>query len=310
MINALSHYIQRHAVWFWASALFIGLAFQDLAEALRPVVFPFAVLTMMMSMTRMDFTRVLSYLRRPGLSLLVGMLATIASPICMWFLLSFMNIGDGLTTGLVLVAAAPPLLSSITYAVFLKLDGALAVTVSVPFNLLSPLLMPAILISLLNLDLALGVGPLAWRLALMVGISFGGALLIRRLVPTISQGRHTHHIDAATAIFMTTFGIGVMDGILAVILETPMKALVYVFAAILFNAGMQIVAAALAWRLGAKLAFTVGLVAGCRNVMLVIGAVSSSASPDVMLFLVVSQVPLYVFPALQRLIFRRILNQD
>ncbi len=308
MIDALSLYIQRHAVWFWASALFVGLAFQDLAAILRPIVFPFAVMTMMMSMTRMDWPQVRAYIRRPGLSLFVGTMTMVVSPVCIWLGLKFVEIEDGLATGLVLIAAAPPLLSSLTYAIFLGLDDALAVTVSVPFNLLSPLIMPALLISFLELDLALGIASLTWRLALMVGLSFCGAWLIRKWVPAIGKGRMSHHIDAATVLFMTTFGIGVMDGISAIIINDPMKALTYVFAAVAFNAGMQLIATLSVWRLGGKLALTTGLVAGCRNVMLVIGAVSSSACSDIMLFLIVSQLPLYVFPAIQRPICRLILR--
>ena len=310
MIDTLSLYVQRHAVWFWALALFVGLGFQDLAEVLRPIVFPFAVLTMMMSMTRMDWTQVRDYIRRPGLSLLIGTMAMVVSPAAIWWILKYVEIEDGLATGLVLIAATPPLLVSLTYAIFLDLEGALAVTVSVPFNLLSPLIMPTLLVSILEIDLALGVGPLAWRLALMVGLSFCGAWLIRRLVPSVRDGRQSHRIDAATVFFMTTFGIGIMDGISAIIIDNPVKALTYVFVAVMFNAGMQLTAALCAWRLGSKLALTTGLVAGCRNVMLVIGAVSTSAAPDVMLFLIASQLPLYVFPAIQKPICRWILSDQ
>ena len=234
----------------------------------------------------------------------------LVSPAVIWWILKYIEIEDGLVTGLVLIAATPPLLVSLTYAIFLDLEAPLAVTVSVPFNLLSPLIMPIILVSFLELDLSLGVGPLAGRLALMVGLSFCGACLIRTLVPSVRDGRQSHRIDAATVFFMTTFGIGIMDGITEIIINKPVKALTYVFVAVIFNAGMQLTAALCAWRLGRKLALTTGLVAGCRNVMLVIGAVSTSAAPDVMLFLIASQLPLYVFPAIQKPICRWILRNE
>ncbi len=300
IIDTACRFVQRHAVWFWAAALFIGLAFQELAHLIRPVVFPLAVMTMMMTMTRVDWMDVLVFARRPGLWLTIGLMTMVIAPIGIWGLLEIIGVSGAPATGIVLVAAAPPLLSSLTYSIFLGLEGALAVTVSVPLNLISPLVLPFLLIEILGLDLTLSLETLTWRLALMIGLSFGGAWVIRRLKPAISRASHAHYTESAMVLFMTTFGIGVMDGVVAVIAAEPLKVFTFALIAVGINAGLQLFGIVVTWRLGRKIALTSGLVVGCRNVMLVIGAVATTVQPDLMLYLVVSQLPLYVFPALQR----------
>ena len=131
----------------------------------------------------------------------------------------------------------------------------------------------------------------------MIGLSFGGAWVIRRLKPAISRASHAHYTESAMVLFMTTFGIGVMDGVVAVIAAEPLKVFTFALIAVGINAGLQLFGIVVTWRLGRKIALTSGLVVGCRNVMLVIGAVATTAQPDLMLYLVVSQLPLYVFPA-------------
>ena len=308
MINNVCQFIQRHAVWFWAAALFVGLAFQDLAHFLRPIVFPFAVMTMMMTMIRVDWLAVWNFARRPSLCLMIGLMAMVGAPVFIWGGLQIVGVRGEPLTGMVLVAASPPLLSSLTYSVFLGLEGALAATISIPLNLITPLVLPFLLIEVLGLNVALTLETLTWRLALMVGLSFSGAWVIRRFKPVFSQASHAHYIDAAMALFMTTFGIGVMDGVVDVIVAEPRKVFSFALIAVAMNAVLQLFGAALTWHLGRKIALTSGLLVGCRNVMLVTGAVAATAPPDLMLFLVVSQLPLYVFPALQRPLCRRLLK--
>ena len=107
-MNAACRFVQRHAVWFWASALFVGLAFQDLARLLNPVVFPFAVLTMLLTLLRVDWADVLAYLRRPGLWLVIGVGAMVGAPLVVAAVLSVLGIEGNLANGVLVVSAAPP----------------------------------------------------------------------------------------------------------------------------------------------------------------------------------------------------------
>ena len=299
--------MQRNATGIMASSLAIGLLFQDLAALLKPAVFPFAVAAMMFALVRVDAAEVLAHIRKPGrvVAIIVGTMVLV--PLALAGVLEFVDLGADLETGMLLMAAAPSLTSSPAYAIFLGLDAALAVVVSVPAMLVAPFLIPPVLIELAGIDIDLGLATFGIRLAVLVGISFGGAYAIRRLAGGDAIERKGYRVDALVVLTIWIFGIGVMDGVRGSIVEDPAKVISFAAVAVGWNVLMQVVGAIAAWRLGRVRALTVGLLTGYRNAILVLGAVATTGNADVILFVVVQQLPLYVMPAVSKPVVRRIL---
>ena len=73
-----------HATTFLPFSLAIGLAFQDVASAARALLWPQAVLLLMLTLARMDWIRLRNLLRRPGLAILLALVNLIAVPLIVW----------------------------------------------------------------------------------------------------------------------------------------------------------------------------------------------------------------------------------
>src|SRR6185312_4276858 len=110
--DRLDHVLRRmgrHATALLPFSLVVGIVFQDLATALRPLVGPLSALLLMLALMRTDWPRVRALLQRPALSL---------------------------------SAMAPTVISAATTATFLRLDNSLALLIALITNFAVPLTLP------------------------------------------------------------------------------------------------------------------------------------------------------------------------
>lgn len=311
MLHAAFRFLQRYATQWLAAGIFVGLAFQDLAALLHPFVIAGATLSMFLAMLRLDWGGVGRYLRRPWLPAATLVAAMLVLPVAMDALVGlWLGPDDPLRTGLVLGAGGPPLTSAVAYALFLGLDSALCLTVSLPAMMLAPLVMPPVLLGLLGVQVELSMVDLALRLAVMIGAALGGAAIARPLMGAERVRRNATWIDGGIVGLNFCLSVGVMQGVQQVVLAEPAKAALYVGLAFAANVGMQVLALVLLLRLDRRRALTVGLLLGNRNGFLLLAAVGTSATPDVVLFLVAIQFPLAVMPMLLRPIMVRVLPAE
>jgi BASS family bile acid:Na+ symporter len=134
-----------------------GLALPDFAHLLRPMLGPIVLLNLVAALIRLDFSEVVGFRRRPLLLLIVLLFVLILSPVALAGLLNvtlpFTGLSLGLITGLVLMAAAPPITSAPAFALILGLDAAFSVVIVVVAHLLVPFSLPVLAILLLDLEL-------------------------------------------------------------------------------------------------------------------------------------------------------------
>ncbi|MCP5149286.1 MAG: hypothetical protein H6983_12375 [Ectothiorhodospiraceae bacterium] len=308
MISAVFRALQRHATLVMAACLFLGLAVPPLAAALSPVVFPFAVGTMLLSLTRLDWRAAGALLQRPLLPIGIVVAAMVVAPVVVHAVSEVLAAGHPLATGATLMASAPPLLSAPAYALLLRVDAALAMVASVPANLLTPVVMPVMVASLVDVTVDISAADLAGRLAVMVGCAFGGAWLMRKVMGTARIEHHAHYVDGLMLVLLCSFGIGVMDGIRDLVVSDPAAVASAALAAFGLSIALQAATIALGWRLGARTTLTAAMLMGLRNGILVLGAVGDAAGPEVKLFLIAFQFPLYILPALMRVVFGRLMG--
>jgi BASS family bile acid:Na+ symporter len=270
--------LQRHATTLMALCLLVGLAVPPLAHALRYTVVPFAVLTIMLSLVRLDAERLAMHLRRPLVASAFGLAAMVVPALLALGVIRLTGpAGGDLLTGIGIISATPPLLSAPAYALVLGLDGAFALLGTVPASLLAPLLMPFLVGWLLGIDLEFGASTLMARLAVMVFAAFVGAALLRRTIGGERIEARAAYVDGAMVLVLCTFGIGVMDGIGETLVASPAKVARYVASAFALCIALQGLALISSWWLGKHRAFTVCLLC-----------------------------PLYIMPALMRPLLRRV----
>ncbi|MEQ8354912.1 MAG: hypothetical protein RH942_05195 [Kiloniellaceae bacterium] len=309
-MTRLLAFLGGHATWVLFVGVFVGLALPSLSALARPLLAPAVAVLLTATLVRIDWQVMLGYLRRPWLAAVITAWLLLGAPLVMAAALSLMPLPGPLTTALVLMAAAPPILSAAPIAMILGLDGALALVVGLAATLLTPLTVPPLALALLGLQLDIGVVEFMIRLSVVVAAAFAAAVVIRRLIGRERLPRVATHLDGLVVAVMLIFAVAIMDGVTAALVERPMTVAVWLLAAFVANPALQIAGAmAFSW-LGRRRALTVGLVSGNCNMGLLLAAFPPDTDFDVVLYFAVAQLPMYMLPALLLPLYRRLVQPE
>ncbi|HLG45714.1 MAG TPA: hypothetical protein VKY24_05675 [Reyranella sp.] len=301
----------RHATALLPFSLLVGIVFQDLASAMRPLVGPLSTFLLMLALLRTDWARVRTLLQRPGLAIVLSAGVLVAVPLVVWPFWSLMPIWHGLIAALCLSAMAPTVISAATTATFLRLDNSLALLIALITNFAVPFTLPPLALWLLNLDLHIGVGALSLRLLAIVIAAVAGAVAIRAWLGPERLRHNAERIDGLSIAALIVYAIPLMDGVVARGLAEPEKLGGFIAAsfagALLTNAVMVLGCLSV---LDRRSALTAGYCSGGRNNALLMAVLPATANPDIFLFIAAVQVPIYVIPTLLQPIYRRLLARS
>lgn len=299
----------KHATALLAAGVFVGLALPDLATLARPLLVPTIIVMLVFSLLRLQPAAILAAARSPGRVLPVVGFVLLLSPAIGQAGVTLLDLerwfGAGVVVAIVVWTASPPLVSVTALAAILGLDGALSLMAMTLGGLLMPLTLPPLVLSLIGLDLHIGVGELMLRLVGMLILAGVAAVAIRAAVGETRIQRYSEAIDGGFVLIMLIFAVAVMDGVTAAAIADPAKvagmvALVFAVSLILQAIGFLLFLPA-----GRRTATTVALIAGNRNMAIVLGAAPAAFHPDAFLYLAVLQFPIYLLPALLRPLYRK-----
>ncbi len=125
-LSVLQH-MGRRATTLLPFSLLLGLLFQDLAAAARPLLMPLVVILLMLALARMDWVRLCAHCcAAPAPRCCWRVLNLIAVPLVVWPIWQGLGLWPSLVTALCLSAMAPGIISAATTATFLRLDSSLA----------------------------------------------------------------------------------------------------------------------------------------------------------------------------------------
>lgn len=300
----------KHATALLAAGVFVGLALPDLATTARPLLVPSIVVMLVFSLLRLQPAAIVEAARSPGRVLPVVGFVLLVSPAIGWAGVSAFDLegmfGIGVAVAVVVWTASPPLVSVTALATILRLDGALSLMVMTLGGLLMPLTLPPLILGLIGVDLHIGVGELMLRLTGMLALAGCIAAVIRAVAGRARIQRYSDALDGAFVLVMLVFAVAVMDGVTQAAIADPVKvagmiALVFAVSLILQGLGFLLFLPA-----GRRTATTVALIAGNRNMAIVLGAAPAAFHPDAFLYLAVLQFPIYLLPALLRPVYRRL----
>ncbi|MDF1737216.1 MAG: hypothetical protein P1U37_18145 [Minwuia sp.] len=297
-------FVGRHATRFLALAVVIGFAIPPLSTLVRPWLAAFIVLPLVIALMRIDWADLWAYARRWKLIGLLCLWMIVVSPVLTWLVLRDLGLTEGVLAGMVLMAAAPPIVSAAAIAIFLGLDGAIVIVTTVAAMWLTPFILPPMALNLLDLALEISLGTFMFRLGLLVAIAFGLAWIMRRILGTQRLVGMRPHLDGAAVLAMTCFVIGVFDGVTEMALQMPGHVLTTTAMAFAFNIVLQVAGAALFWKLGPRIALAVGLMSGNCNMGLVLVTLADRAEPDTIMYFAVGQAPMYTLPVLLTPVYR------
>jgi len=295
MLRALA-LLGRHAGVLLAGGILVGIVLPPLAAVMAPLLMPSIVLLLVVALIRLEGREVLALLRRPAASAAVVAWLLVASPVLMTGVVALIDPAPKLGTAMVLSAACPPIMSAIAFAFMVGLDAALCTVVVFATIFLVPLTLPPLALLLLGLELDIDVLAFMARLAAITGGSLLAALAIRAAVTRAAIERQRERLDGIAVIGLLVFAVAIMDGVGAAALARPGYVAATIVAAFGANLGLQIAGfLAFAW-MARKRALAVALASGNRNMGLLLAALGTAAEFDVVLYLALGQIPVFLVP--------------
>jgi BASS family bile acid:Na+ symporter len=303
---AVLAFFGRHGTLVVAASIFVGLFVPPLAAVFKPYLGTAIVVMMVLAFLRVDPAELRSHWVRPRLIAVATLWAMLVIPVIFGVL--YLSLGiDGSMSGLyfmlILQMAAPGITSSPALAALLGLDVALTLASLIVSTAITPL--TASLFTYIFLGTALAA-PLAFglRLMLIIGGSALAAAVIRRVAGRAWIERQHLRIDGLSVLAMTVFAIAAMDGVTAHLLRDPLLVLGLTTLAFAVALGSMAVTALVFLPAGRARAFAIGLIAGNRNigVMLATGILVPEAG---WLYFALAQLPIYLLPHLLKPLARR-----
>ncbi len=307
MIRRWVDTIGRYATRFMALGVLTGFVFPSLAEVAAPLLIPTLLIPLTIALTRLDWREAARYRSRPLLVAVLLAWLLVVSPAIVALALKLAPMPVHLEQGLILMAASSPIVSAVAIAFLVGLDAPLAIVLVVLATAIVPFSLPLIARALLGLELQIPLGEFMLRLGVMVGGAFAVAGVARRFVSAETIDRNRTMLDGISVVNLVIFAIAIMNGVAAFARDHTSYVVWSTVAAFLANIALQAVSVAAFWRLGTRLALTVGLCAGNCNMGLVLVALRGEAAFEIVVFFAMAQLPMYMLPAVQEPVYRRLL---
>ena len=298
----------RHGTLVAAASVFVGLAIPGLAAACKPYLGEAIVVMLTLAFLRVDPNELFHHFTRPGLVALATLWAMLLVPTVLG--IGFLAFGldqsmPGLYFMLVLQMSAPGLMSSPALAALLGLDVALTLATLIVSTAITPL--TASLFTHIFLGTALA-SPFGFGLKLFLiitGCALAAAIIRHVAGPTFIADQR-ERIDGLSVIAMFMFAVAAMDGVADHFRSNPLLVIELTALAFALALGLIAVTALVFLRAGRARAFAIGLIAGNRNIGLMLAA-SGFAVPDVAwLYFALAQFPIYLLPHLLKPLVRRL----
>lgn len=304
MVARFAAFLNRHATAYMAGSVVLGLVWQDLARWLAPWVLYASMATIFISAIRLDERLLVQWMRRPRLPILIVVWTTMLLPSVSLLATFLLPLPASAVNAWILIAATAPIISVGTYCLLLGTDTELLSLSVLPATALSILTLP-LFASAIGLP---GIEPRAMALTLfgVVGVALGGATLLRWRVPLQSLVPLASWLDIVMLAMVAVVAIGVTDGLRAVLGESSALVLYAAIVALLVNALQQALTALLFGLFQpARVTASVALVAGFRNMALLLGVTLGRVDRETQLILVAGQLMLFLLPWPMRHVYAR-----
>jgi len=294
----------RRGAGLLAVSVFVGLFAPPLASAMRFIITPTVVGLMTLVLLRVDFAAVFAYLRRPLLVAWLLLWLMVGAPLAAYAAVRLAGLEGPVGAAFVIAATGCAATSAPAFARLVGLDAQLSLVGSVLSTLLVPITAPPLALGLIGVELPITVAGLSARLALVVGLPLLLSLAIRRIAGEDRLRPWGGAVDGAAVLLVCLYGVGVMDGVLAALLDRPGFVAFATALAFLCNFGLNALTTLVFLPFGAPVAYATGLMSGNRNMALYLAVMPQDSDPALLMFFALCQFPLFLSPFLLRPVYR------
>lgn len=298
----------RHGTLLAAASIFIGLFVAPLSAAFKPYLGEAIILMLTLAFLRVNPQDLWAHWTRPGLIAAATVWVMLVVPLGLgaaFVLIGLDRLAPGLYFMLVLQMSAPGLMSSPALAALLGLDVALTLASLIVSTAITPLTAGLFTHVYLGTALASPVGFGFRLLAIIAGCALGAAI-VRRIAGDAFIESQSERIDGLSVIAMSTFAIAAMDGVVDHFRADPLLVVGLIALAFALALIMIALTALVFLRAGPARAFAIGLIAGNRNIGLMLAATGFLVPDVAWLYFALAQFPIYLLPHLLRPLARRV----
>ncbi len=302
MLIACLAWIGERGPWVLVVGLVLCFASPDVSTFLRPALPWLVPLVLGLAMARVDIIDVARTALRPRTAARLLALTLAMMPVSAAVFLGVawaLGLDADMRTGLVYLAAAPPIASAANLCFLLGYDGRRALAVTVAAMVLTPVLGPLTIFAFLRDAAPLSLLDLSSRLGAMIG---GGVILglaLRRGLGAGRIARQSRVFDGVAMTALVIFVLPIFDGVPELVFAEPGRALLTLAVAVAANVGVNLgLRAAVARVRSAAEAGAYGVLFGNRTIAIYLAALPYD--PHFTLFVAMYQVPILLMPALQR----------
>ena len=296
-MNKLLSFAGRHGPIILFVGVLLGLVVPALADLAKPLMGAAVFVFTLGAFLKVERAGLQAQLLQPR-RLLLGLLWVVGGvPLTTWALLAVAPLAAGTKTGILLCMLGPPVGSAAAMAAMLRLNPALALTVTVAASLLSPLVLAPAAPLLGAVHLQIDMATMMERMASIVAGAGVGAAALRRFAGDFIRAS-PQAMTGVSVVGLIVVAIGAMQGMVPQLTRHFGDVALALGVAFAVNAGFQALGAAIFVRQGGTDAATIGLMSGNRNVTLVWVAVLPwlASMPGVELYLAASVFPIFMLP--------------
>jgi len=302
-------FLGRYGTQGFALSIFMGLALPQFAAAARPLLPVTIFLFVALTFARADLVALKAALAKPGAVLLaVGWLIVVPVLMVLSILTVFPrgSLDPGLVLGLVIVAAAPPIMSGPAMAMMFNIEPTVLIAATIITTSASPFIAPPLAELLLGGPVPLDRSVLMLRMLGLIGGAIVAAILFRAVVGYERIKAVKSELDGFGVIMYFLFAIAAMDGVTNAFVTRPGK--VFLFLGVAF--AIVIAGFLLAWLVLRPFmkpgdCFLMGYGTGQRNMGALIAALGAATPETTFLFFALAQFPIYLMPQLIKPIAKR-----
>jgi hypothetical protein len=211
----------------------------------------------------------------------------------------------GLFFILVLQMSAPGLMSSPALAALMGLDVALTLASLVVSTAITPLVASTFTHVFLGTALVSPIG-FGFKLFFIIAGSALAAAILRRLAGRVWVETHRQHMDGLSVLAMFMFAVAAMDGVTDHFRANPLFVTELTLFAFVLSLGMTALTALIFLRAGRARALAIGLIAGFRNMGLMLTAMGFMVPDVAWLYFGLGQFPIYLMPHLLKPLAKRL----
>jgi BASS family bile acid:Na+ symporter len=196
---------------------------------------------------------------------------------------------------MILQIAITPITASAAFAAMMGLDVAFSLVALIICNALSPV--TTVAFSYLFLGSSL-FSPVELGIKLFLFFAGAGAIAyaIRRIAGEAWIERQKEPVDGLNVIAVFVFAIAAMEAVPRNVIADPLFALELFAIAIIVSAAQIALSMLVFWRAGIDRGLIIGLLAGFRNIGLVMATLGGSLSDVAWFYFALVQFPIYLMP--------------